>query len=118
MLGHSVSFQRLSILIDKYAGCEASVLLEGEKGMGKEVAVRGIHYRSARCNMPFAPINCGAIPETDTPGPAGMTRALPAPALFDESAVAERSAPKIIEPMRTPTVHAAAWTIPARAPLR
>jgi len=64
MLGHSPAFQRLSMLIDKYAGCDASVLIEGETGTGKEVAARAIHYGSARHNMPFVPINCGAIPET------------------------------------------------------
>jgi DNA-binding NtrC family response regulator len=64
MLGSSPAFRRLSTLIDKYACCDASVLIEGETGTGKEVAARTIHYASARRNRPFVPVNCGAIPES------------------------------------------------------
>jgi transcriptional regulator with PAS, ATPase and Fis domain len=38
------------------------LLLQGESGTGKEVIAKGIHYNSSTANLPFVPINCGAIP--------------------------------------------------------
>ena len=39
------------------------VLIEGESGTGKELLARAIHEASFRCEGPFVPVNCGAIPE-------------------------------------------------------
>jgi DNA-binding NtrC family response regulator len=64
MLGNSPAFRYLSTLIDKYARCDANVLIEGETGTGKEVAARAIHYGGVRSNRPFVPVNSGAIPES------------------------------------------------------
>lgn len=50
-------------LVDKVAGREATVLLQGETGVGKEVIAREIHARSRRAAGPFVAVNCGAIPE-------------------------------------------------------
>jgi two-component system, NtrC family, response regulator GlrR len=44
------------------ARCNASVLISGETGTGKEMCARAIHYLSPRANMPFIPFYCGAIP--------------------------------------------------------
>jgi DNA-binding NtrC family response regulator len=46
----------------KYAPVELPVLITGETGSGKEVAARALHGLSARCEHPFVPINCGALP--------------------------------------------------------
>jgi DNA-binding NtrC family response regulator len=64
LIGSSESFSRSLDLIRKYSGCGATVLIQGETGTGKELAARAIHYLSARRDMPFVPVNCGALPET------------------------------------------------------
>ena len=45
------------------AATDASVLLLGESGSGKELAARGLHHAGARSRGPFVAVNCAAIPE-------------------------------------------------------
>jgi sigma-54 dependent transcriptional regulator, flagellar regulatory protein len=47
----------------RIAASEATVLVLGETGTGKEVLARLVHQNSPRCDGPFVPVNCGAIPE-------------------------------------------------------
>jgi sigma-54 specific flagellar transcriptional regulator A len=47
----------------RIATSEATVLLTGETGTGKEVFARYLHQHSARAGRPIVPVNCGAIPE-------------------------------------------------------
>jgi DNA-binding NtrC family response regulator len=49
-------------LIERVGPTEASVLLTGDSGSGKELAAQSIHDRSARRGGPFIAVNCGAIP--------------------------------------------------------
>jgi DNA-binding NtrC family response regulator len=64
MIGDSEILRRVRRLLQRYARCDAPVLIEGETGTGKELAAREIHYASARRLGPFVPINCGALPES------------------------------------------------------
>ncbi|HSD59245.1 MAG TPA: sigma-54 dependent transcriptional regulator [Burkholderiales bacterium] len=63
LLGTSPSFLHAVGLINRYAGCDATVLLQGDTGTGKEVAARAIHYLGPRRDRPFVPVNCGALPD-------------------------------------------------------
>jgi DNA-binding NtrC family response regulator len=63
MIGQSEAFRRAEATIARIAMFDAPVLIEGETGTGKELAARAIHYRGARRNGPFVPVNCGALPD-------------------------------------------------------
>jgi len=64
MVGASRMFNESVRRIGRIAMRDASVLIEGETGCGKEMAARAIHYLGARRDRPFIPVNCGAIPDT------------------------------------------------------
>jgi DNA-binding NtrC family response regulator len=64
LVGQSERMRELRELIARGAKSNATVLLRGESGSGKEVAAREIHEQSARKSGPFVPVHCGAIPET------------------------------------------------------
>ena len=62
LLGASPAMQEVFRLIERVGPTEASVLLTGESGSGKELVAQSIHKCSARSGGPFITINCGAIP--------------------------------------------------------
>ena len=62
ILGRSASLQRVLRQVDKVAATDASVLILGETGSGKELVARGIHQRSPRAHKPLVKVNCGSIP--------------------------------------------------------
>ncbi|HZF16311.1 MAG TPA: sigma-54 dependent transcriptional regulator [Steroidobacteraceae bacterium] len=62
LIGESAPMQEVIRLIERVAPTEASVLVTGESGSGKELVAQMIHARSARAAGPFVAINCGAIP--------------------------------------------------------
>ena len=61
LIGASSAMQRIYDLIAKVAPTEATVLLVGETGTGKELVANCVHQLSRRAKQPFIPVNCGAI---------------------------------------------------------
>ena len=64
LIGSSAQFHKVVAQINKLAALDATVLLSGETGTGKELAARAIHYLSARADKPFVPVNCGALADS------------------------------------------------------
>ena len=64
IVGSSPAIRRLHDQIEAVAREEATILIIGESGSGKELVARAIHDRSNRAERPFLPINCGAMTET------------------------------------------------------
>jgi len=62
LIGSSNAIQRINLMIDQVADTNASVLIMGDAGSGKEIIARNIHAQSARSNRPFIAFNCGASP--------------------------------------------------------
>ena len=63
IIGQSPKMQEVFDLIPLMARTEASVLITGETGTGKDKIAEAIHQRSSRATKPFIKINCGALPE-------------------------------------------------------
>lgn len=64
LVGRSRCFVDSLITLRRFAECDATVLLKGETGTGKELAARAVHQLSARAKGPFVPVCCGALPDT------------------------------------------------------
>jgi two-component system response regulator HydG len=64
LVGRSPAMRALKELIAKVAPSEATVLIRGESGSGKELVARALHAASPRAEGPFIAVNCAAIPET------------------------------------------------------
>jgi len=64
IIGISFPMQKVFEMIEKVADTNATVLVTGESGVGKELVARAIHYNSSRKDNPLVVVNCGAIPET------------------------------------------------------
>jgi DNA-binding NtrC family response regulator len=62
MVGRSLAMRRVLALVERAAAADASVLIDGETGTGKQVAAESIHRQSARSDGPFLVLDCGAIP--------------------------------------------------------
>jgi two-component system response regulator AtoC len=62
VVGSSPALHEVFALVDRVADTEATVLLRGETGTGKELVARALHRRSTRRERPFVAVNCTAIP--------------------------------------------------------
>ncbi len=64
LVGESESFLRELEKVPLWAQSDATILISGETGTGKELFARAIHHESPRKAKAFIPINCGALPDT------------------------------------------------------
>jgi DNA-binding NtrC family response regulator len=64
IVARSQRMLRLLTLAARVSSTDATVLIEGETGTGKEILARAIHAASTRAHVPLLTINCAAIPET------------------------------------------------------
>ncbi|HEX3410009.1 MAG TPA: sigma-54 dependent transcriptional regulator [Candidatus Binataceae bacterium] len=62
LVGDHPTIVKLRALIERVAATDATVLITGESGSGKEVVAHAIHALSARARRNFVPVNCAAIP--------------------------------------------------------
>ncbi|MCX7797707.1 MAG: sigma-54-dependent Fis family transcriptional regulator [Melioribacter sp.] len=62
IIGKSIKLFNVLKLASKVADSDASILILGENGTGKEILARAIHNNSSRKDKPFIALNCGAIP--------------------------------------------------------
>ncbi|MBN1233428.1 MAG: sigma-54-dependent Fis family transcriptional regulator [Candidatus Coatesbacteria bacterium] len=63
IVGKSSTFLSIIQQLPAIAASDATVLIMGESGVGKELIARRIHNLSNRCDHPFVAVNCGALPE-------------------------------------------------------
>jgi PAS domain S-box-containing protein len=64
LITQSISMRRILDILPPVAASDASILIQGETGTGKELLARAIHETGGRKNKPFVAVNCGALPET------------------------------------------------------
>jgi DNA-binding NtrC family response regulator len=64
LVGEAPAFLNATRHIPHLAKSEATVLIIGETGTGKELVARAIHYMSPRSDFPFVPVHCGSLPDT------------------------------------------------------
>ncbi len=60
----SSAMEEVLNLAGRVAGSNATVLIRGKSGTGKELLAKAIHYHSLRANFPLIKVNCAALPET------------------------------------------------------
>ncbi len=63
LIGETPVMQQVRRLIETIAPTDASVMILGETGTGKELIARSMHDKSRRADRAFIPVNCGALPE-------------------------------------------------------
>src|SRR5262245_38354016 len=64
LVGDSDALRCVMARVDQVAGTDATVLLYGDTGTGKELLAHAIHRRSPRRERPFVVVNCAALPGT------------------------------------------------------
>ena len=64
IIGNSKAMQHVFDMIAQVSKSEATVLIRGQSGTGKELVAQALHYNSLRANKPFIKVNCAALPGT------------------------------------------------------
>jgi two-component system response regulator AtoC len=64
LITNDPAMRQLCQVVERLAQRDATVVLYGESGVGKELLAASLHYNSPRATRPFVKVNCGAIPES------------------------------------------------------
>ena len=64
IIGKSKALEKVLNVVKKVAPTQATILISGDSGTGKELVARAIHGNSDRKDKLFLPVNCGALPDT------------------------------------------------------
>src|SRR5262245_31523466 len=64
LIGDAPPFVRVRDQLSRLSESEATVLISGETGTGKELMARALHYLSSKAGFPFVAVNCAALPDT------------------------------------------------------
>ncbi len=64
LVGESLAMREVFAVLERVAATDATVLVEGETGTGKELVARALHDASPRRRGPFVAVDCGALPES------------------------------------------------------
>ena len=64
MVGTSNAIKEVYLLIEQVADSNATVVIRGESGTGKDLVAHAIHYASPRAGKPFIKVNCTALPDS------------------------------------------------------
>jgi DNA-binding NtrC family response regulator len=64
LIGEAAPFVQIRDQLSRLSDSEATVLISGETGTGKELTARALHYLSAKGGFPFVAVNCAALPDT------------------------------------------------------
>src|SRR5262249_17420469 len=62
LLDGSAGMRAIRAMVERIADTDATVLIRGGSGAGKDLVARGIHAASRRCDGPFIKVNCAAVP--------------------------------------------------------
>jgi DNA-binding NtrC family response regulator len=100
IVGSTPEFRSALAIAAKAARARAPVLIEGERGTGKEVLAQAIHSSSPRNKRPMIIVNCGAIPKTSSIRCCSATKRAPSPARSTAISAASRM----------PTARPCSWT--------
>jgi DNA-binding NtrC family response regulator len=64
LVGDSLAIREVFAVLERVAASDATLLVEGETGTGKELVARAVHEASSRRRGPFVAVDCGALPES------------------------------------------------------
>lgn len=64
IVGESLGIRQVLSQVDQVCGTDATVMIVGETGVGKELVARAVHRHSPRSDKPFIRVHCSALPET------------------------------------------------------